>query len=107
MTGDSEKIHSKKVIEYNGWNQFKNNILRYSNYVDSAYTLSQTSRQRRYNTPTASLRIGQTLNPTSVLFMKLNCFWLWRSSPGILKNVEFPFITIIHRSTLTRRGSTW
>ena len=46
---------------------------------------------------------GCTKHPTNVLDMTLN--WLSGSSPGDLGNVEYHFITIIPKSTLTRISS--
>ena len=44
--------------------------------------------------------------PTSVLDMTLNHWW-WGSNLADLEVVEYPFIAIAPRSTLTRSGSTW
>ena len=44
--------------------------------------------------------------PTIVLCMILNCIWWWGSSSGALGNVEYLFIAITPKSTLTQRGST-
>ena len=41
-----------------------------------------------------------------VLGMTLNCIWWRGTSYGTLGNVEYPFIAITPRSTLTRSGST-
>ena len=37
--------------------------------------------------------------------MTLNCIWWWDSSSEDLVSMEFAFITIIPRSTLTQSGS--
>ena len=44
--------------------------------------------------------------PTSVPHMTLKCIQWWGSSPGVLRNVEYPFTVITPRSTLIRSGST-
>ena len=38
--------------------------------------------------------------------MTLNCIWYWGSYSGALGNVEYHFIAITPRSTLTRSGRT-
>ena len=40
-----------------------------------------------------------------VLGMTLKCIWWWGSSPEALRNVEYLFIAISPRSTLTLRGN--
>ena len=40
------------------------------------------------------------------LGMILNCIWWWGSNPGVLENMEYLFIAITSRSTLTRSDST-
>ena len=49
-------------------------------FVDSGYRI-----RRLY------LCRGVKHNPTSVLFMTLNCFWLWGLSSEALRNVEYSF----------------
>ena len=39
------------------------------------------------------------------LGMTLNCIWCWGSSSGVPRSVEYSFITITSRSTLTWNGS--
>ena len=38
--------------------------------------------------------------------MTLNCIWWWASYPEALENVEYPFISITPRPTLTQSGNT-
>ena len=47
-----------------------------------------------------------TSNYRRVPVMTLNSIWWWGSSSGVLRNVEYPFIAITPRSTLSRSGST-
>ena len=49
--------------------------------------------------------LGGTLSPTIILNMSLKLIWWWDSAPGDLGNVEYSFIVINPRSTLTLLGS--
>ena len=63
---------------------------------------------RVYNRLTNSQQRGKTSTPKNwgVLGITLNCNWWWGSRSGDLWNVEYPFIIITSRSTLTWRGRT-
>ena len=75
-----------KLIWHNAWSQTVNPIL--------------LARIVEYTNCTSAP------HPTNVLGMTLNCISWWGSSPGALENVEYLFITITSRSTLTWIGST-
>ena len=53
-----------------------------------------------------SLQQSHYFNTFSVLGMILNCIGWWGSSSGGLLSVDYPFIVITSRSTLTWSGST-
>ena len=56
---------------------------------------------------TVPLQRGKTAPcPNECPVMTLNRIWWWGSSLEALGNVEYPFITITPRSTLTQSGST-
>ena len=69
------------------------------------HTDIQPSQLERQNTQTASWQRGKTPS-ISVLDMTLKHL-MWGSSPGVLGNMEYPFIAITPRSTLTQSSSTW
>ena len=61
------------------------------------YRLSGRLRIRWLHPPTDRLYSNK-----GVLSKTLNCIWLWGSRFGDLGGVEYPFMTIIPRSTLTK-----
>ena len=70
------------------------------------HTFIDLSRLSLQNTPIASMHRGKTLSQwMSRIWHKTICFR--RSSLGNLGNVEYPFIAIAFRSTLTRSGRAW
>ena len=51
---------------------------------------------------------SHSLNCVNHVWLLCNTIWWWGSSnAGALGNVEYPFIGIAPRSTLTQSGSTW
>ena len=53
-----------------------------------------------------AVEYANCISAMSVLDMTLNGIWWWGSSPEALGNVEYSFIAITPRSTLTLSGST-
>ena len=59
-----------------------------------------------YNMLNVSPSESKTPHQKEVSWETLNCIWWWVSSSGVLRNINYPFITIIPRSFRTRRGRT-
>ena len=78
---------------------------------DDRSQFKHLSRLGLKNTLTAFLQRGKTppspAHLTSTLDMALNCIWWCGSSPRALVNVEYFFIAITPRSTLTWSVSTY
>ena len=54
----------------------------------------------------APLQRGKTLPKKGVLGMSINYTWLWDTNSEALERIEYPFISITPRSTLTQIGSS-
>ena len=72
----------------------------------SAYFIYEPNRLQLQNTLTTFLQWSKTPLTTRVLDMTLN-HQMVRLQPWDFRNMEYPFIAIAARFTLTQSGSTW